>query len=251
MYCFARPGSIAGCVLDDVTAFGGFFIVRADWRKRGVGRALWEERLRYLGGRNIGIDAVESRVEFDQENGFKHLSFVVCAFLGCLKPKMLTSHSIADVIFRKLDCGSEADVRNVLEYDTKMHTIKREACFRQWISADVTETLVAYDLSKNVIGYGCVQPIEGGHYMLGPVFAERKDVGRELMVLLSRASGALQDGKQVGLDVPQENVVAMQFAQEHGMKQELKLVRMYSDKIVRGVNVEKIFAFTTMGIALA
>ena len=37
---YGYPGTITGCCLDDNTAFGGFFIVRPDWRKRGVGKAL-------------------------------------------------------------------------------------------------------------------------------------------------------------------------------------------------------------------
>ena len=211
-------------------------------------QALWRERLAYLGDRNIGIDAVEARVEFDRKNGFKVDSFTVSAFLGTPKRELLIPHDSDDVTIATLDCENEADVQRLLEYDTAKHTIRREGCFRQWIDPKVTTTLVARDVSGNVIGYGCLQPIEGGHVMIGPVFAERSEVGRELLVRLCLAAPS---EKCVGFDVPQENIVSMQFAREHAMTEELRLVRMYTKEVVLGIDVRKVFAFTTMGTALA
>ena len=46
--CFV--GCIGSCILSDDLAFGGFFIVKEEYRCRGVGRLLWDRRLQYLEG---------------------------------------------------------------------------------------------------------------------------------------------------------------------------------------------------------
>ena len=47
---FYIAGCIGSCILSDDLAFGGFFIVKEEYRCKGVGRLLWDRRLQYIEG---------------------------------------------------------------------------------------------------------------------------------------------------------------------------------------------------------
>ena len=246
---FPFSGSITGCRLDDVTAFGGFFIVHPRWRKRGVGKALWDVRMKYLGDRNFGIDAVEARVEYDRLNGFEHTDFTVQAFLGPVNRSKLEREASSDEAFsvKHLQHSRDEELQSLLVYDTKMHVIPRVDCMKHWINPLFTNIFIARSTATNdVIGYGCIQPMEGGHYHLGPVFADSPEVGKRLMTTLF---SNVPDGKLVGMDAPVGNQVSMDFAKNFGWSPELTLRRMYTKKVVK-LDLDKVFTFTTMGIAL-
>ena len=200
----------------------------------------------HLGKRNFGIDAGEARVEYDLKNGFHHLSFPIAEMLGEPKREKLVRKTLNGVILRKFD-GSPADQYKLEQYDSKMHVIPRIPFFRQWIDIDVTTTFAAYNKSSgDIMGFGCIQPIEGGHYQIGPVFADTAEIGKQLMAELFLN---VPEGKKVGIDVPLDHAASVEFAKEHDMVEVLKLYRMYTSKVLE-FEMDKIFAFTTMGIAM-
>ena len=166
--------------------------------------------------------------------------------LGELKREKLVRESINGVILRKFD-GSPADQYKLEQNDSKMHVIPRIAFFRQWIYISVTTTFAAYNRSSgDIMGFGCIQPIEGGHYQIGPVFADTAEMGNQLM---TKFVLNVPEGKKVGIDIPLDHPASVEFAKEHDMVEVLELYRMYTGKVLE-FEMDKIFAFTTMGIAL-
>ena len=228
--------------MDDKVAFGGFFIVHKDWRGKGVGSKLFKEHLKHIGDRNFGIDAVEESVQHDKKDGFIHMSFAVSAFMGVPDRLKLLRLDQYDEDLVKYT----ADLFECLfQYDSKLHTIPRRDFLKCWVKEDITTTYCAME-NGNIKGYGCLQPIEGGHYMIGPVYADTPDIAKRLFTKLFLS---VPDGKQVAFDIPTDNSLAMGIAKEHGMTLQLKLFRMYNKEVIE-FDLDRVYAFSTMGIAL-
>ncbi len=51
--------------------FIGFYIVKSAYRKKGYGIQIWSAALKYLEGRNIGLDGVVDQQDNYKESGFK------------------------------------------------------------------------------------------------------------------------------------------------------------------------------------
>ena len=243
MLTITSKGAITGCNLNDSVAFGGYFIVRKDWRRRGVGKLLFDKHLKHIGDRNFGIDAVEDRVEHDKKDGFIHMSFPVSAYMGI--PDRANLATLDDEHAGSLVKFNPDLFEQLFVYDTKMHTIPRREFLKCWIKEDITTTYCAV-AEGGIEGYGCVQPIEGGSYMIGPVFADTPELAGGLFTKLMLS---VPEGKQVAFDIPSENPLSQAIVKRHKMVFELKLYRMYTKEVLK-FDLEKVYAFTTMGIAL-
>jgi GNAT superfamily N-acetyltransferase len=196
--------------------FMGFFIVKPEWRSRGLGRQLWnfrKERLlsRLDPGAAIGMDGVFDMQPFYAQGGFeffgRDLRYEGVGAAGKLHPGLVEAK---DVPFDKL-----------LEYDARHFPAPRPRFIEQWLQQPESRSLVMVS-NGEIRGYGMVRACRQG-FKIGPLFAADTAVAEALFNGLSDNAR----GQPLFLDTPEINPDAVKLARNHGMQEVFGCARMY------------------------
>lgn len=200
--------------------FMGFFIVRPEFRGRGLGNTLWHARRdRLLGrlrnGRTIGLDGVFAMQDYYAKGGFV-FSHRNLRFRADIPPDAATpAHDehlvpLAGVPFDQL-----------LDYDRTCFPAFRQPFLEAWIAQP--DALAVACLRDGVLsGYGVVRRCGEG-CKIGPLFADDVAAAEALYTRLT----AFAAGGPVFLDVPENHPEAMALAHRHGMTEVFGCARMY------------------------
>lgn len=214
-----REGEFAGggtiIAYGDAAGFMGLFIMRRDLRQQGLGRLLWQERLRRLRARlrpdaPIGMDGVFNMVPFYASGGFRllyrDLRYEGVA-AGARDPEAVT---LRDVPWPLLAA-----------YDGTVSGIARPGFMKAWLAAPGGHGCALLQANGDLAGYGFARPCRSG-YKIGPLFADdARTAARLLDTLLAEIAGAV-----VALDVPEVNAAALGLAEAKGWRQSFGCARM-------------------------
>ena len=196
-----------------VYGFMGFYITKPGERNRGYAMQMWNEGLRYLGDRPIGLDSVRPDLVHAQKPDFKPAH---------------TNFRFKWIKDTQWDIGSEivqlADVpfASLAEYDLRMFTFPRESFLKLWISRPGTTSLGVIENEK-LRGYGVLRECREG-FKIGPLFADDYDTA---LALFQALTSGVDTGVSVYLDTPEINADAVKLAQFHGMTEVFRTTRMY------------------------
>jgi hypothetical protein len=207
----------AGSILPygDTFGFMGLFIVRPDFRSRGLGRAMWFARRdllisRLRAGSTLSMDGVVHMVPFYAKGGFVR-AWDDVRFEGIAGGE-------AD--------GAAVDLRqlnrsDVHRYEAAFLPAPRERFLDAWLDAP---GVIAAGLHERdgLVGFGCLRPAAVG-YRFGPVHADSPALAARLLShLQSRVVGST-----VQLDVPEVNASALQLAGALGLAPTFVCARMF------------------------
>jgi len=213
--------------------FMGLFIVRPQFRGRGLGGRLWHARLQLLRGRlrpgaPIGMDGVYGLQEWYARGGFRfsHRS-VRYEGVGAEAERPSTVVPADDVPFER-----------IAAYDRRCFPAARERFLESWL-AQKDASALAWLESGRLRGYGVVRRCGVGA-KIGPLFAEDADVAEALYASLA----AFAPDEPVFLDVPEINAWAMALARRHRMLEVFGTARMYLGRPPR-VAESRIYGVTT------
>jgi len=209
-----RPiGSVSGVAYDNNFGFIGLYIVRPEYRGKGYGITVFNEAMKYLGDRCIGLDAVVAQQDNYRRSGFK-LAYRNIRFQW-IAPNGLT---VSD----NLIPAQAVPFEQLSEYDSQHFPARRDAFVRQWIQEPEATALTAVS-NGNISAFGMIRQFDRG-YCIGPLFADTPDIAETMFLALC----AQRPGEQVFLDVPQVNTDAVALAEKHGMTQVFETARMYT-----------------------
>jgi GNAT superfamily N-acetyltransferase len=194
--------------------FLGFYIVKPEYRGQGYGIQIWDAGLKYLEGRNIGLDGVVAQQENYKKSGFK-LAYSNVRYEG-----IATGHTPANVDIVKL---SALPFQTIASYDLPFFPEDRTAFTKQWINQKNGKALGIMQNDK-LAGYGVIRPCRSG-YKIGPLIADTPDLAESLF---SALQATIPSGASFYLDVPQVNHDAVAIAQRHNMKVVFETARMYT-----------------------
>jgi GNAT superfamily N-acetyltransferase len=227
-------GESAGCIAavshDESFGWLGLFIVRPEFRGRGIGLALWNAGLAHLGGRTVGLDGVESQQANYAKSGFRtaHRDIRYESVGGGASPSGLVE--LSAIPFAE-----------VLAYDRGVSPAARPEFLRRWVNAPDTAALGVLRAGR-LAGFGVMRPCRRGH-RIGPLFGDDEQIAEDLFGALS----ARATESPVCLDVPEANPAAVQLARRHGMREVFATARMYSRQIPH-LPLERIFGVTSMEV---
>lgn len=234
--CFIGDEMIGGGSIvsyDGAFGFMGLFIMRPEYRGKGIGRMLWIKRRDMLRSRlsenaPIGMDGVVAMQPFYAEGGFK------MAFRDSRYELTGTSFSID---LNVSGIGND-NLPEVLDYDLKCFGFSRPRFIKAWLNVPGSLTL-KYKEEDVMKGFVVMRKVKQG-YKIGPLFADDKSVAESLYkACLNKAIGA-----PVYLDIPVNNPSAVELVNAYGAKYVFECARMYYGQ-TPDLPVSKIFGITT------
>jgi GNAT superfamily N-acetyltransferase len=225
-----KPIATVSCVNYDARfAFLGFYIVRADFRGKGIGLRIWNAAIAHAGARVIGLDGVTAQQENYKKSGFQ-LAYANVRYGGTVAAPAAPRTDImtlTDVPFAAV----EAD-------DATVFPAPRSAFLRAWIGA---RGHIGCALMRNgrLAGWGVIRPCRKGH-KIGPLVADDHASAEAVLSALLAGVG----GGEIFLDVPSINRDAVALAQDLGLAPVFETARMYTGAI-RSLRLERVFGVTT------
>lgn len=195
-------------------AFLGFYIVKPEHRGHGYGLRLWNEGMRFLDGRDVGLDGVPA-----QESNYARWCFQLAdrntRYAG-------TATGIDDPGDPRVVALADVPAADLLAYDDALLPAPRHAFLRAWIDQPGATALAVVDGGR-MAGYTVVRPCRVG-YKFGPLFA---DDAATADTLFRAAAARLPEGAAIYLDTPGANPAAHDLARRYGLTPGFQTARMY------------------------
>ncbi|OPX64051.1 MAG: Acetyltransferase (GNAT) family protein [Methanoregula sp. PtaU1.Bin006] len=233
-FCAEIDGRMAGSVsvlnYDDRFAFAGLYIVKPEYRGKGIGMQLYRHAMRHAGSRIVGGDGVVAMVPKYEKDGGLFFHYNNARYEGRgggLMPKGLTP-------------VQKVNFDDLLSYDTAHFPAKRESFLRFWIGHKDHFGIARLDDSGKILGYGVRRTCHRG-YKIGPLFAKN----RETADLILDGLIAQIPAEPFFLDIPVPNRAAVALVEERQMVPVFHTARLYSTRDPVPLPLEEIFGVTT------
>ena len=195
-------------------AFLGFYIVKPEHRGHGYGLRLWNEGMKLLDGRDVGLDGVPA-----QESNYARWCFR-------LADRNTRYEGVATALLAEPAPGvvdlSAVPVGDLLAYDDALLPAPRHDFLRGWIAQPEAVALALVERGQ-LAGYTVVRRCRNG-YKFGPLFA---DGATQADALFRSAVSRLPAGAPFYLDTPGANPAAHELARRYDMKPGFQTARMY------------------------
>ncbi|SER74019.1 Acetyltransferase (GNAT) domain-containing protein [Nitrosomonas sp. Nm51] len=201
--------------------FMGFFIIRPEYRGRGLGNTLWHARrdrllARLRPGACIGLDGVFAMQDYYARGGFvfSHRNMRFRAEI----PEHYGAPLIDEAEIVPLTSVPFAWIQ---AYDRICFPALRTAFLKAWTNLPDALALGCRREGK-LAGYGVVRRCREG-CKIGPLFAnDNRTAG-----MLYKHLAVFAAGGPLYLDAPENNPAAIEFAQRHEMSEVFGCARMY------------------------
>ena len=224
-----------GSIISYNGAFGfmGFFIVKPEYRSKGLGRKLWYLRRdtllkRLNDGASIGMDGVVDMQPFYNKGGFE-IAFRDLRYEGIGK-----EYSIA----KNISTIEEKDYDEVLKYDKMCFGFNRPQFMLNWLKMPEVKTF-KYVQDDQIKGFAVLRKANKG-YKICPLFADTPGIAEELF----KACSSTAKDEPFYLDIPIVNEAANELIKKYEMEYVFECARMYYGN-PPNVPVNKIFGITT------
>jgi len=199
---------------EDSYGFMGFYMVKPEVRNRTYGVQVWDEGLRYLKDRCIGLDSVRPDLVSHKKPEFKP-AYANYRFQWIKDEQWAVAPEVVDL--------SLVPFQTVAAYDRMVFGFSREAFLKCWISRPGTRALGIIGNGK-LSGYGVIRECREG-FKIGPLFAEKAECAGTLFEALT---ADMKMGELLYLDTPARNPKAIAIAQSCGMTEVFRTTRMYN-----------------------
>ncbi|MBN8569864.1 MAG: GNAT family N-acetyltransferase [Ignavibacteria bacterium] len=225
-------GEIISCVsgvkYENKFAFGGFYIVKEEYRGMDYGIQMYNHVIDYVNGLCFGIDGVVAQQENYKKSGFvfahNQMRYEGIGMKGKLQTECMEIKNIS--------------MYDLVHFDKSIFKADRSSFLKEWIDMPESYGLAITDNSL-VTGYGVIRKCFKG-YKIGPIFAENKSIAEKLFLSLVEFA----EGKEVYLDIPEINKDGMAIQEKYNMKYVFETARMYKNGNP-GIPVEKVFGVTS------
>ena len=194
--------------------FLGFYIVKPEYRGKGYGVQIWNAGLKYLKGRNIGLDGVVGQQANYKKSGFKlaYRNIRYEGVGGSNPPENAEIVKLYTLPFETID-----------SYDRPFFPANRSRFIKSWINQTGADALGIMKNGK-LAGYGVIRQCRSG-YKIGPLFAENPELAELLLWALKSKA---KPSELFYLDTPEVNRAAVELAERNNMNVSFETARMYT-----------------------
>jgi GNAT superfamily N-acetyltransferase len=213
--------------------FIGFYIVRPEHRGKGYGWQIWNAAMKYLEGRNVGLDGVVAQQENYRKSGFR-LAYRNVRYEGAGGDDSPENPDIVPL--------SSLPFEVIGAYERPFFPAERSAFLRTWIGQPGGHALGIVQ-KRMLRGYGVIRPCRSGH-KIGPLFADTADLAEQLFLALKARA---RPSDPVFLDTPEVNPMAVALAERHGMRVVFETARMYTRESP-DLPLQRVFGLTSFEV---
>ncbi|MDD2725531.1 MAG: GNAT family N-acetyltransferase [Methylovulum sp.] len=225
-------GSISAVKYGDDYGFIGLYIVKPEWRNQGFGMQLWQTAMRYLQGRNIGLDGVIAQQANYQKSGFR-IAYRHIRYQG-------NTGSFVPILATNIIAAAELPFAELLAYDRTVFPASRAVFLQKWLSQEHGTALVI--LRQNQLaGFGVIRACLNS-FKIGPLFADDLDAAE---YLLNDLLAGIPAGSDFFIDVPEVNLQAMALVKNRNLQPVFETARMYT-LAMPDMELGKVFGVTTL-----
>ena len=236
-YGYFRNGELIGggsiVSYDREFGFMGFFIVKPEFRSKGIGRRLWYHRRdtllsRLNEGAPIGMDGVVTMQPFYRRGGFE----------TAFRDERHERTGTAFLIDSHISPVGDQDMEAILAYDQQCFGFPRPQFLKPWLNLPNIRAFTYADKGE-LKGFAIIRKAIQG-YKICPLFADNIEIAEELYkVCLNSAPG-----EQLYIDIPMINEDAVTLVQKYNTTCIFECARMYYGK-APDAEINKIFGITT------
>ena len=208
-------GHCASFHLDDANGFMSKYITKENWRRKGIGRQVFDMSFKALGKRNVGLTATEDLQSMYASLGFK-ISTAWFKIYQCPIKHLKINFSERKAHFKgapELILTKNIRVDRILTYDKKIHTMQGENVLR-WYLDFAHVGLAAVNEYGKVLGWGLLYKGSKA-YCLMPLYADTEHIAKILMNGLLQMVQAEKDAV-VEVICPIENADSQAMFEEFG-----------------------------------
>lgn len=213
--------------------FMGLFIVKPEYRSRGIGRQLWFKRRDMLLSRlkdeaPIGMDGVVGMQPFYNQGGFE------IAFRDERYERIGREYSVSEKVCPLGDdsFGEASDL------DRRCFGFARPQFLKPWLNQPDSKSF-QYRTSGGLQGFVLMRKAKDG-YKIGPLFADNSEVAEDLY----KACLDSAIDEPVYLDIPVSNSDAVAMVKKFEAEYVFECARMYYGSSPK-VELENVFGITT------
>lgn len=210
--------------------FLGFYIVKPEYRGKGFGLKIWNKIMSSMADKKIGLDGVWEQQTNYKKSGFKY-AYSNIRYEGRANPK--------DRKFSGIVPLSKIPFTELFKYDSSHFPAPRKRFLKCWIHQPKSFSLAAVEKGK-IAGYAVVRKCVKG-YKIGPLFANNRVLADKLFFSIVNY---LDGGSLFYLDIPDENLEAVNLAENYGMEKVFGTARMYADFQPK-IKLNEIFGVTS------
>ena len=193
-------------------AFLGLYIVRKEFRKRGIGLGLWKHALEHAGSRTVGLDGVEAQQDNYRASGFVY-SGATTRFNGRLTER----------ISRDIRAVDPQEIPTLIQMEAAASGVSKPNYLRPWfLGSSERSTIVKVKGDQSAsLGFCTIRRCQTGA-KIGPLVAADADVVHELIA--HAATGI--DGP-ISIDVPSTSIALTELCHTMGWQPGFQTARMY------------------------
>jgi GNAT superfamily N-acetyltransferase len=195
-------------------AFGGFYIVKKEYRGSGYGMAIFQKAMDYVKDCNLGGDGVVENLEKYATVGLK-LAHMNARYGGKGSGTGKVQPNVVEL--------STLPFETVAAYDDLCFGVPRREFLKQWITQPESKAF-GYAQDGKLMGYGMIRKCFAG-YKIGPLFADNKTIAQALFDTLV---GQVDKNSEIFFDTPECNQDAVKMATDYGMKKVFATGRVYT-----------------------
>lgn len=220
-------------------AFLGYYLVRPDHRRQGLGLATWRAAFPHAGTRTVGLDAVPAQQATYQRAGFVTAAETI-RYGGRPERSSTPAGAVVPGIASAVVPVTAAGLDAIAAYDRQCFPAERRAFLGRWLTA-ADHTAYAYLSEGEVAGYGVIRPAREG-LRIGPLFA---DTPQGAEALFDALTAHLGPDDEVWIDIPGDRAAAHGLAAARGLTPRSHTLRMYTGPVPE-IREERVYGVTSL-----
>lgn len=203
-------GSISVVNHNEAFAFLGLYIMRPEYRGRGIGYRLWQHALKHAGGRVVGLDGVPEQQANYEKSHFVHASGTT-RFSGAPAPK-----DVGD-----LRPATPRDVPELIEMEAFASGYRKANYLETWFAGASSRVTYLREIDGRISGAATVRGCVDGA-KVGPLLASDAQTADDLLCHAAKIFGP-----KVTVDVPAGSNGLAELCLRRGLVPGFNTARMY------------------------